>query len=129
MVATGFNSHPDFGDHIVRRYHPAPQHVTAFFGELLILQLDGAGPGSLVSAHRVHDIEQAAIPRVTITDQGRIGNRGILGDTVDHVGITCKPGVWQPQVGGHRAITGHVEGLKAHLVRHFCRDHFKHTGR
>ena len=71
------------------------------------------------------DIQQAAVSRVAIGDQRRIGVFDDPRDAADHIGICRKPGVGQTEIGCNRAITGHVDAGKVECIGDAGGYHFK----
>ena len=128
-VVAGFHRYLDLGYHVLQRHHAPARHMAALLGKLLVFELDSASARRFVAAHRVHHVEQAAVPGIAIADQGCVGDAGELGHAVYHVGVAGQPGIGQPQVRSHRAIARHVQGFETHAVGHFCRHHLEHAGR
>ena len=97
--------------------------MPAFLGEFLVLELDRRRTGPLIAPDGVAHIQEPPIAGVAVGDERRLGHARHRFDPADHVGVTRKPGVGKPEVGGDRAVSGHVEGVKAHSRRHPQRDH------
>ena len=126
-VAAGLHRDADLVGHQLGVDHTPAEHVTALLREFLVLELDGAGAGGLVAAHRVHHVQQAAVAGVAVADHRRGGDGAQLRDAPHHVGVAGQARVRQAQVRGHGAVAGHVERLEAHAVGHARRDALVHA--
>jgi hypothetical protein len=120
---SALHSDGDLADHLVRRNDAAVRRVSALFGEFLVLELDRGRARPLIAANSVAHIEEPAIAGVAVGDERRLRHARHGLDPADHVGVTGKPGVGEPKMGGDRAIAGHVERLKTHRRRHPQRNH------
>ena len=103
--------------------------MAAFFGKLLILDLDCLNPGIFVAAHRVLHVQRPAKAGIRIGDQRCAGALRHLRRPADHIGIGGIARIGLAQIGGGDAIAGHVNGMKAHAVGRAGRDQIKNTGR
>ena len=56
-------------DHFLDGDHVPVRRVAAFLGVLLIFKLDRCGPGLLIAADRMMDVQQAAVTGIAIGDQ------------------------------------------------------------
>ena len=68
--------------------------------------VDGGGPGGLVAAHGVLDVQQPAIAGVAVGDQRRGGQAGEDPHPVDHVAVRGEAGVRQSEMRGDGAEAG-----------------------
>ena len=102
--------------------------MTAFLRKFLILQLDRLGAGSLIAAHRMIHVEEAAITRVAIGDQGRLDALGDLAHAAHHVGIGGKAGIRIAEMRRHDPEAGHVERIETGPVRELRRDEVVDAG-
>ena len=86
--------------------------MPALLGEFLVLELDRRRAGPLIAANGVAHIEEPAIAGVAVGDKRRAGHARHRFDPADHVGVARKPGVGKPEMGGDRAVAGHVGASK-----------------
>jgi hypothetical protein len=119
----------NLADHLVSRNDAAVRRVPTLFGEFLVLDLNRRRAGPLIAANGMAHIEEPAIAGVAVGDKRRPGHKRHRFDPANHVGVTREPGVGKPEMGGDRAIAGHVERLKTHRRRHSQRNHVVDTRR
>ena len=119
----------DLEHHVLGRHDAAAGRMAALLRHLLVLDLDRGDARRLVAAHRALHVQQPAIAGVGVGDQRRVDHRADHLGAAHHVGIGREARVGQAEHRGGRAIAGHVERRKAHLVGDPRRDAVVDAGR
>ncbi len=86
--------------------------MTAFLGELLILDLDRGRARLLVAAYRMLHVQQAAEAGIRIGDQRNIGDRVDQRYRPHHVAIGGQPDIGQAVLRLRHPVAGHVERVE-----------------
>jgi len=128
-VTTRIDHHSHLGDHLFERHHATVGGVTAFLGEFLIFDLDGADPGLFIAAHGVLHVEQTAESGIGVGDDRDRRFLDHLGDTRKHLGIGRKAGIGNAEVRSGEPEPRGVHGIETHPLGKHRRDHVEHAGR
>ena len=112
----------------MRRDHPPAGRMAAFLRKLLVLELDRRRASRLIAAHRMSNVEQAPIARISVSDERRCRHRANTLDSSEHVRIRRKTGVGKAQMRSDRAVARHIESRETHRIGNLGRYQIKHAG-
>ena len=91
--------------------------MAAALGEILILDLDGVGPGTLQQPHGALDIECIAVAGVGIDDEVRVDTVSDQRHGIDHLAQADQTDIRAPQSGIGDGRAGDIERIKTGRVR------------
>ena len=124
-----FHRHADLAHHVFHGDDPPAGGVPAFFGVLLVFELNGLRARSLVALYGVANIQQAAVACVAIGDERGARHACHGFDAAHHVRIGGQACVGQAQVRRDRAEAGHVQRIEPKGVRQPQGHHVVHARR
>ena len=118
----------NLGHHVFDRYDATVRGVTALLGKLLVFDLDGADARTLIAAHRMLHVEQAAKTRIGI---GYDRCRRFLDDLAnsrEHVGIGRKTRIRNAEIRGRQPKARGIDGIEADPLGQHGGNHVEDTG-
>ena len=107
----------DLVDHFFRVHHLPAQHVAAFLGRGLVLQLDGGNSSSLILPYGTHQIHHISETGVAIADNGNGHGRTHILGPLHHLAHGHQAHIRCAQLAGGLSVARHVHAGKARGFR------------